>query len=202
MSASPAPGCRAASAFSLIELLAVVALLVIFNVLYFSTISGRKQRSLKAVCAQNLQKIYVGMNLYSMENETRFPSAPNAKTSAQALRLLVPKYTSDASAFICPGTGKAADIPTERFASQTISYSYYMGLAASNTALPLLTDCQVDTASKSKGQLVFSASGKSPGNNHKKFGGNLLFCDGQIQTIGTNAPFAMLLQPGVVLLNP
>jgi prepilin-type N-terminal cleavage/methylation domain-containing protein/prepilin-type processing-associated H-X9-DG protein len=198
--ALPAPA--ACSAFSLIEMLIVVALLVVFHVLYFTSISGRKQRGMKTVCAENLQRIYVAANIYATEHGGRFPVVQSASHSADALRVLIPKYTSETGAFVCPGTGKPSDVPPDEFGRRKIGYSYYMGLSASNTLLPLLTDAQVNTKSKETGQKVFSASGKPPGNNHKQFGGNLLFCDGHVQSISTNATFPMVLTPGVTLLNP
>jgi hypothetical protein len=142
------------------------------------------------------------MNVYTLENNGRFPFAKDARTSAQALSLLIPKYTSETDPFFCPGKGEPSKVNPEKFAREIISYSYYMGLNASNTSLPLLTDRQVNTNSKETGQQIFSATGNPPANNHSKFGGNFLQCDGQVQSVGTNAPFPLLLHNGVSLLNP
>ena len=64
----------------------------------------------------------------------------------------------------------------------------------------LMSDALVDTRPKEIGQRIFSATGKKPGNNHDRFGGNLMFCDGQIQNTEANAPAA--IPAGVTLLNP
>jgi prepilin-type processing-associated H-X9-DG protein len=50
--------------------------------------------------------------------------------------------------------------------------------------------------------MVFSANGKSPGNNHHKYGGNFLFADGSVQSSGPQLTFSFAATPGVVLLNP
>jgi prepilin-type processing-associated H-X9-DG protein len=60
----------------------------------------------------------------------------------------------------------------------------------------------VDTVAKAAGQNVFSTSGKPPGNNHEKNGGNVLFCDGHVEFTPPRAAFALPLGEGVVLLNP
>ena len=66
----------------------------------------------------------------------------------------------------------------------------------------LMTDRQVNTNSKAGGQLVFSSSGKPPGNNHKKYGGNLLFCDGHADYSIPSATVSLTVTQGIVLLNP
>ena len=65
-----------------------------------------------------------------------------------------------------------------------------------------MSDSQVDTQSKAAGQLVFSSTGKPPGNNHDKSGGNVLFSDGRVERTPPNAAFSLVLTQGVVLLNP
>lgn len=188
--------------FSLIELIVVMAIIVILSVLSQGALSGRKQRSLKAECALNLQKLYVSLNLYASDQNGVFPAATNARTSAQALSILVPRYTSETRSFRCPGLGEQKDLSIENFAAQKIHYSYYMGLSTKHVNAPLLTDAQVNTLSKTNGQKLFSASGRPPGNNHGRYGGNILFTDGATRAAGTNAPFPMILPANVSLLNP
>jgi len=77
-----------------------------------------------------------------------------------------------------------------------------MGQRLADAQEPLLSDRQVDTKSKVPGQQVFSATGKPPGNNHDKIGGNVLFCDGHVQRTAAAAAFSLVLTQGVVLLNP
>jgi prepilin-type processing-associated H-X9-DG protein len=90
----------------------------------------------------------------------------------------------------------------ESIAKRQISYAYYMGRNSGGSDDPLLTDRQVDSKAKTTNQLVFSSSGKPPGNNHKNNGGNILFCDGHAAACPPYATFSMVLTQGVVLLNP
>lgn len=189
--------------FSLIELLIVVGLIVVLTVMSQGALSARRQKGMKAVCAEHLQKLYVSLSLYANDHHGAFPLVTNARTSSQALSTLVPRYTSETRTFRCPGIGKPKDLPIDDFASSKIHYSYYMGRELKNEKeAPLMTDAQVDDRSKTSGQRLFSASGRPPGNNHSKSGGNILLIDGSVKPTGSNAPFAMLLDGNVTLLNP
>jgi prepilin-type processing-associated H-X9-DG protein len=190
------------AAFSLIELLIVVALMVVLYVMCFSFSSPVHQRSQKELCQDNLQKLFLSLQIYA--NDTgRFPLNTNAQTSEEVLDTLVPRYTSDTSLFICPG-GRDAEIPTGMaLTNSKISYAYYMGRDKNSPSdVFLMSDRQINPWSKNIGDQVFSLDGQPPGNNHSKFGGNFLFCDGSVQTITPRATFSLAFSNGIVLLNP
>ena len=189
-------------AFSLLELLITVAIILILTTLYFGPNTSNRQMALKRSCQKNLEKIYVSMEIYANEHSGKFPWVAGARTSEEALDVLVPKYTSDTSAFICPGSSDSALPSGESFRSRKISYAYYMGRFVTNGQQVLMSDRQVDTQPKAAGQAVFSTTGKGPGANHRKFGGNFLFCDGHCEMTPALAPFAIGLTNGEILLNP
>jgi prepilin-type processing-associated H-X9-DG protein len=83
-----------------------------------------------------------------------------------------------------------------------ISYAYYMGRSVTNAQQVVLSDKQVNTQSKAAGEFVFSKDGKPPGNNHGKYGGNFLFCDGHVELGSAKASSGLGLGPGEILLNP
>jgi prepilin-type processing-associated H-X9-DG protein len=190
------------AAFTLIELLIVVALMVIMYVMLMSFGSEVHQRTQKEVCAGNLQKINLAMQIYANDYGV-YPRNTNAQTSEQVLNPLVPKYTADTSLFICPG-GRDPAIPTGAPLTQyKISYAYYMGRDTNNGEGDfLMSDRQINTLSKNTNDQVFSLNGKGPGNNHHKYGGNVLFCDGSVQDTPPNATFSLAFSNGIVLLNP
>jgi len=203
--ASKLAGCEALarhSAFSLLELLIVVALIAVLTTMYWGSGSGTRQKKLQAECQNNLQRLCTSMEIFANDHESRFPDAPGAKTSQEPLDLLVPRYTSDTSIFICPGSGDSALPAGEPIRKRKISYAYYMGWRLTDAQEPLITDGQVDALPKVAGQQVFSSTGKPPGNNHGKNGGNVLFGDGHVARTPPNAAFALGLPKGVVLLNP
>jgi prepilin-type N-terminal cleavage/methylation domain-containing protein/prepilin-type processing-associated H-X9-DG protein len=192
---------RTAAAFSLIELLIVMALMVILSAMLYSFSSPVHQRTEKEKCADNLQKIYLAMQIYS-DDFGKFPLNTNAQTSEEVLNDLVPRYTADTSIFICPG-GRDSQIPSGAPINKyKISYAYYMGRGTNEPESALMSDRQINTLSKNTGDQVFSQDGKSPGNNHHKYGGNVLFCDGSVQTTTPLATFSLAFSDGIVLLNP
>jgi prepilin-type N-terminal cleavage/methylation domain-containing protein/prepilin-type processing-associated H-X9-DG protein len=195
--------CRSSgnAAFSLIELLVVLAVLLILTTMYWNHGPSKRDLDLTS-CRQNLEKIYLAMQIYANDNKEQFPVSTNASTSEDALAPLVPHYTSDTSIFICPATGASTLPEGKTFREWKISYAYYMGRHSTDVDKALLSDRQVDTLSKSLGTMVFSDTGKPPGNNHGKGGGNFLMCDGGVISSGGSAPISLTLTPPVVLLNP
>ena len=190
-------------AFSLLELLIVMAIIVIMFTMYWSAGSrGFQQRQLKA-CERHLQNIYVGLQTFAVDTAGRLPFVTNAVTSEAPLSLLVPKYTTGTEYFTCPGTGDAKLPDAQPFAGRRISYAYYMGRTIQDgAAQPLVTDRQVNVQDKTAGAPLFSPDGSKPGNNHHKYGGNLMFCDGNVQYSAAKSAFVLTNPPNVVLLNP
>ena len=189
--------------FALIELLVVAAIVLLLFVLYWGgSTSDNQQREARKDCQTNLQKIYMAMDIYANEHAGKFPELAGARTAEEALDTLVPRYTVDTAVFICPGT-KDPPLPAgQSFREHKISYSYYMGRRAADSQQVLMSDQQVNSLSKAAGEYAFSRTGKPPGNNHGKLGGNYLFCDGRVEPASARSPFSLVLTQGVVLLNP
>jgi prepilin-type N-terminal cleavage/methylation domain-containing protein/prepilin-type processing-associated H-X9-DG protein len=196
-------GASSRAGFSLIEMLAVVAVLLLLFVLYWGpSTSGNRQRQARTDCQTHLQKIHMAMAIYANDHAGRFPELAGARTSEEALDALVPRYTVDTAEFTCPGS-KDAPLPSgESLRRHKISYAYYMGRRATDPQQVLMSDEQVNTQAKAAGEFAFSSTGKSPGDNHGKLGGNFLFCDGHTEATPPRVPFSLMLTDGVVLLNP
>jgi prepilin-type N-terminal cleavage/methylation domain-containing protein len=189
-------------AFSLIELLLVLAIILILTVLSASRLTTSARKRELAACAGNLQKIYLALGFYRNDNGA-YPSLPEAQTAAQPLSLLIPKGTTDTQIFICPASGDKPPPESEAFGQSRISYDYYMGRPTNSDPRDiLLSDWQVDTLPKKKGSLLFSLDGKKPGNNHEDAGGNLLSCGGAIVFSHPKADQDLVFPPTVRLLGP
>lgn len=190
------------SGFTLIEMLITLALICIMSAMLYGFGSKSHQRSQQKLCADNLQKIYLAMQIYANDFHGALPQSTNAVTSEGVLDELVPKYTADTSIFICPG-GRDAQIPSgEPLRDHKISYAYFMGRRLETPQVPLMSDRQINAEPKRAGEMVFSPDGKPPGNNHHKFGGNFLLCDGSVQFSPAQLAFSFAGAPGVVLFNP
>ena len=190
-----------AEGFSLIELLVTIVLILILTTLYWSPNRASRQQALQLSCQKNLQKAYIALEIFAHDSGGKFPDLKGAKTSEEALDVLVPKYTSDTSVFICPGSKDSLLSAGESLRNRRISYAYYMGRGLTNSQV-LMSDKQVNSQAKPSGASAFSTTGKPPGNNHRQYGGNFLFCDGHVELTSPQVPFALELGPGEVLLNP
>lgn len=190
------------AAFSLIELLVTLALMIVVFTMLYGFGSAKHQRTQKELCHDNLQKIYLALQVYANDFGGKLPQKTNTVTSEEVLDELVPRYTADTTIFICPG-GRDAMIPSgEPLIKHKISYAYFMGRRLDSPQTILMSDRQVNTEPKRVGEYVFSANGKSPGNNHHKYGGNFLMGDGSVQASQAQLTFPLAVPPGVVLLNP
>ena len=198
----PVARCSVAGA-SLLELLLVAVIIFILFTLFISAGSKSAQEKRLAACQANLQSIYAALSTFAQDNHGTLPAVPGATNAEAPLSLLVPKYTTGTEFFICPG-GQDKPLPGARpFAEKKISYAWYMGRTlAEGAGAPLMSDAQVNTLPKTTGQQVFSLDGKKPGNNHRKYGGNFLFCDGNVQYTPALLTFPLPPATNVILLNP
>ena len=188
-------------AFSLIELLVVLAIILILFTMYWGFSSRNYQQVQQKNCRGNLQKIFIALQIYANEHDRKFPVVTGAISSERPLDLLVPRYTADTATFVCPGS-KDSPLPSgSSLTNGRISYAYFMGRRSTDEALPLMSDKLTDTQSKAVGEYVFSTDGKAPGNNHHKYGGNFLFGDGRPEFSSARLSFPLSTQ-GVVFLNP
>ncbi len=161
------------------------------------------QQKLKIGCQKNLQNIYLALSVYSTDNKGTFPVVEKAQASEPPLSLLVPRSTTVTEMFICPASDDNKLPEAEPFAKRRISYAFYMGRTKNDGSdALLLSDRQVNSFPKIKRQLMFSDTGKEPGANHSKSGGNVLFCDGAFTAIKARAARDYLFPTNVVLLNP
>jgi prepilin-type N-terminal cleavage/methylation domain-containing protein len=188
--------------FSLIEMLISLAIMLILFTMLFGFGSRRNQKTKKEQCQANLQKLYISLQIYANEQGDWFPRQTNAVTSEAALDVLVPRYAADSTIFVCPGSKDRPLPPGASLQGGRISYAYYMGRRQMEAELPLMSDRQVDTKPKVVYGQVFSDDGKKPANNHHKYGGAYLLCDGSTRSSGPTAPMALPLGTNVVLLNP
>jgi prepilin-type N-terminal cleavage/methylation domain-containing protein/prepilin-type processing-associated H-X9-DG protein len=189
--------------FSLIELLACVAILAILYVALYASWSQSHQNRQKLACQRNLQMIHLALRIYADDHGGKFPFVAEAASAETPLSRLVPVYTADTAIFICPGGKRPALPAAQPFADRRICYAYYMGHHVADASdQPLVSDAQVNDAAKLRHQLVFSPDGKPPGHNHNKYGGNVLFCDGRIESIGAHAKRDLDRPAHVRLLNP
>jgi hypothetical protein len=184
-------------------MLIVMVIMILMYVMLYGPATKYYHAEKKAECVRNMGQIYIALKIYASENGGKYPAVEGAMTSETPLSLLVPKCTTVTESFICSGSGDDSLADAEPFDGKTISYAYYMGLTDSALGTqPLVSDRQVDDRAKLKGQAVFSAGGKKPGANHRKYGGIVLFGDGRAVELEPLADRDLPCPEGVKLLNP
>lgn len=189
--------------FSLVELLIVMALVMCAYAFMFGSSTAWAQDRARTRCAQQLQAMHAALTLYAAEHEGAFP-ATDARNSEPALSQLVPLYTTDTTIFICPGSKHSALPGAQPFTDRRCSYAYVGGLK--RDAMPdqmLASDAQINTGAKIAGDPLFSTTGNAPGNNHRGFGGSVLFVDGHVEIQDTALARRDFAVPSSArLLNP
>src|SRR5256885_5082300 len=99
-------------AFTLIELLVVIAVMAVLAALLLPALARSKESGRRIACINNLHQLGIALNLYTSENEGRFPPWNLAnpwpvqlQSNYQETRVLL--CPSDAPAASAPGTNPA-----------------------------------------------------------------------------------------------
>jgi prepilin-type processing-associated H-X9-DG protein/prepilin-type N-terminal cleavage/methylation domain-containing protein len=172
---------RSQAGFSFIELIVVMCIGVVLYAMVAGPSEATKRKREMAQCTEHLRKLHLTLGLYAAEHDGKFPAVPGARRTEDVLRVLAPKYTTDATFLACPVEGGG--------------YSYVMGLKKADTNALIAAD-RLRTPHPASGGTIFDEKG-----NHGA-GGNLLFTDGHVETVGATAPRNLTLPPGAILLNP
>ena len=69
-------------------MLITLALMLVLSSMMYSFSSGRHQRNQKELCSDNLQKIYLAMQIYANDCKGALPQSTNAPTSEPVLNEL------------------------------------------------------------------------------------------------------------------
>src|SRR5215203_4280922 len=102
------------NAFTLIELLIVIAVIAILVAIILPTVGKAREAANRATCLSNLRQLAISINGYLADNKTRFPEASSTNayysplaprsTGAQAWSTLPAAYGADA--YVLPTIGQ------------------------------------------------------------------------------------------------
>lgn len=119
-------------AFTLIEILTVLAITAVLSSLIFVAFKSGIQRAKEAKCGANLKAIYFYLQAYAQDSNGEMPKGiPNGKTYRNPTLLLpsLDPYVTNKNVFYCPSHYRRPGVlngynPT-RWAAGDFSYFYY-----------------------------------------------------------------------------
>lgn len=89
-------------AFTVPEMLAVIAIVVIILALLLPSMQAARDRAKAAVCGSNLRQLGIGVRNYATNNKTYFPVGVNGATADWIWPAIVREQVEDMDLFYCP----------------------------------------------------------------------------------------------------
>jgi len=121
------PGSAAVQAFTLVELLVVIGVMVILAALLLPTLGKSKERGRSTACLSNLHQTGIALQLYVQDNDNRMPVMYDAVVGTNAapptnsqgtMDVVLSNYLGNARLLLCPSDRK------DLFAQTGSSYAW------------------------------------------------------------------------------
>lgn len=200
-------GTRQRSAFTLLELLVVVAVILILAAIWLPT-GGSKSPATRIACLSNQKQVALGLMLFNSDHQNAFPwqaSVTNGGTLETSgngdvvpCYATVTNYIHDPSIFLCR-TDKARSVALPGATLSRANVSYFISLDASSTNSPTFTiltgDRHLMLNSKPVGPGLFPLatnqtlewSAELHSANKKPMGGVFSFADGHTEWVSVKS---------------
>jgi prepilin-type N-terminal cleavage/methylation domain-containing protein/prepilin-type processing-associated H-X9-DG protein len=105
---------RTRGAFTLVELLVVIAILAVLAALAFPAVQEYAERGKVVKCVQNLRTLGAALNLYLAENDGQMPTMllgrEKITDDAPVIDNTLDRYVSDKAVFACPSDPQFAKL--------------------------------------------------------------------------------------------
>lgn len=158
---------RKSSGFTLIELLVVIAIIGILAGLLLPALAGGKARARNSVCANNLRQLGMATRLYSMDNESRLPSAEILPTDPINPASPLPRICDVLASYLgkTPGTDtnrvtvfRCPSDNTSLFTTEGSSYEWNADLNGQRIDETRTMNAQITIADDQTGQVASSTN--------------------------------------------
>jgi prepilin-type N-terminal cleavage/methylation domain-containing protein len=183
---------RSRPAFTLVELLVVVAIIGLLAAILLPAISQAPARAKRIKCVSNLRQIGIGFHTFAADHGQLFPmQVPLAEGGSlefvptrQAYRhfQVMSNNLETTRILICPADTRLAASNWPGLLNPNVSY--FVGLTATltNPASILAGDRNISRVATSGGAVIVNASASWSSNLHQ-FKGNLLLSDGSVHQV-------------------
>ena len=203
---------RMRTGFTLIEVLAVVAIIGILAAILLPALARAREQARRASCMSNLSQIGMALHMYAVEHEGAFPWS-GGNGDARCLLSTVPEYVTDPRIFACPSSSNAfepkrnedADQPLNTYLREPMSVRNSYDYVGVYTFAPLMLP--PPERGIPRVPLMWDAFSGNVGEdedtsivvygNHVPGGGNVLWMDGSVSFLlldewyNQNLPAAM-----------
>lgn len=106
------PGERDTRAFSLIELLTVIAIIAVLAAFLFPVVSSQRAKAQRNACASNLQQIAGGLRIYRLDTGSYPPALFGFVAENTVVPGLYPHWVPNREDFVCPDNPVRAEVGT------------------------------------------------------------------------------------------
>lgn len=203
---------RASAAFTLVELLTVIAIIGVLSTLVFAAVGPVRARADSTKCLSNLRQIGIASQLYSQDNKGRLPSSSHQRAPDGSSR----SWTVTLAAYLGPNfIGKCPSVP-DHPAPVTYGWNDLLtkadgsgipSLACKNPAKTMMVAELATNQIAEHFHFASAARGRVTAAMFKSYvnvechgkGANYLFVDGHVETLAwtdvqtrlaaTNSPF-------------
>src|SRR5687767_15165489 len=104
--------------FTLVEILIVLGIVVVLAALLFPLLGRVREKGRQATCQSNLKQLFLGVQHYIQDHDSRQPSFGNWRESMAT-------YIKKSDVFVCPSIPEAIQRPDG--ITETGEYNFYIG---------------------------------------------------------------------------